>query len=75
MIAKGQFEPPGFKLPLGLKDNKLMLALGEEIAAPLPMANLVHDRFLAAIAQNLGNQDWSAISRISLRDAGLEKAA
>lgn len=75
MIAKAQFEPPGFKLPLGLKDNKLILALAEEIAAPLPMANLVHDRFLTAIAQNLQDQDWSAISRMSLRDAGLEKAA
>ncbi|MGC2477646.1 MAG: NAD(P)-dependent oxidoreductase [Candidatus Sulfotelmatobacter sp.] len=75
MIAKGQFEPPGFKLPLGFKDNRLILALAEETAAPMPMASLIHDRFLAAMAQDLGKEDWSAIARISFQSAGLEKAA
>jgi|SRR5579871_4219508 len=75
IIAKGQFKPAGFKLPLGLKDNRLMLALAEEIAAPLPMGSLIHDRFLAAMAQNLSDEDWSAIARISMRNAGLDEAA
>ncbi|HEV2729033.1 MAG TPA: NAD(P)-dependent oxidoreductase [Terriglobales bacterium] len=75
MIAKGQFEPVGFKLPLGLKDNRLVLAAAEEAAVPMPMASLIHDRFLAAIAQGLDNGDWSEIARISFRSAGLEKAA
>ncbi len=75
MIAKGQFEPAGFKLPLGFKDNRLILALAEETAAPMPMASLIHDRFLAAMAQDLGEEDWSAIARISFQNAGLEKAA
>jgi hypothetical protein len=39
------------------------------------MASLVHDRFVAAIAQGLENSDWSSIARISFRNAGLEKAA
>lgn len=75
MIAKGQFEPVGFKLPLGLKDNRLVLAAAEEAAVPMPMASLIRDRFLAAIAQGLENGDWSEIARISFRSAGLEKAA
>jgi 3-hydroxyisobutyrate dehydrogenase-like beta-hydroxyacid dehydrogenase len=75
MIAKGQFEPAGFKLPLGFKDNRLILALAEETAAPMPMASLIHDRFLAAMAQDIGDEDWSAIARISFQSAGLEKAA
>jgi 3-hydroxyisobutyrate dehydrogenase-like beta-hydroxyacid dehydrogenase len=75
MIAKNQFEPAGFKLPLGLKDNRLILALAEEAAAPMPMASLIHDRFLAAMAQGLSDEDWSAIARISFRNAGLEEAA
>ncbi len=75
MIAKGQFEPAGFKLPLGFKDNRLILALAEETSAPMPMASLIHDRFLAAMAQDLGDEDWSAIARISFQSAGLEKAA
>jgi 3-hydroxyisobutyrate dehydrogenase-like beta-hydroxyacid dehydrogenase len=75
MIAADQFEPVGFKLPLGFKDNQLVLAAAEDAVAPMPMASLIHDRFVTAMAQGLSDGDWSAIARISLRDAGLEKAA
>jgi 3-hydroxyisobutyrate dehydrogenase-like beta-hydroxyacid dehydrogenase len=75
MIAANHFEPVGFKLPLGFKDNRLVLAAAEEASVPMPMASLVHDRFVAAMAQGLGNSDWSAIARISFQNAGLEKAA
>jgi 3-hydroxyisobutyrate dehydrogenase-like beta-hydroxyacid dehydrogenase len=75
MIAKGQFEPVGFTLPLGFKDNRLILALAEETSTPMPMASLIHDRFLTAMAQGLSDADWSAIARISFRNAGLEEAA
>jgi 3-hydroxyisobutyrate dehydrogenase-like beta-hydroxyacid dehydrogenase len=75
MIAANRFEPVGFKLPLGFKDNKLVLAAAEEAAVPIPMASLIHDRFVTAIAQGMSEDDWSAIARISFQDAGLEKAA
>src|ERR1700746_1284789 len=75
MIAANRFEPVGFKLPLGFKDNRLVLAAAEELAVPMPMANLIHDRFVTAIAQGMSEDDWSAIARISFQDAGLEKAA
>jgi 3-hydroxyisobutyrate dehydrogenase-like beta-hydroxyacid dehydrogenase len=71
MIASEQFEPPGFKLPLGLKDNRLLLAAAEEVAAPMPMASLIHDRFVSALARGLGESDWAAIARISYENAGL----
>lgn len=71
MIAAEAFEPAGFKLPLGLKDNRLLLAAAEEAAVPMPMASLVRDRFLAALAQGLGEADWAAIARIATRSAGL----
>jgi hypothetical protein len=35
------------------------------------MASLVHDHFLAAMAQGLANADWAAIARVSYRNAGL----
>lgn len=73
MIASDKFEPAGFKLPLGLKDNRLLLAAAEEAEAPMPMASLVHDRFVAALASGLGESDWAAIARISYQDAGLRK--
>ncbi|HEY1937805.1 MAG TPA: NAD(P)-dependent oxidoreductase [Candidatus Angelobacter sp.] len=71
LIASEKFEPAGFKLPLGLKDNRLLLAAAEEMAVSMPMASLVRDRFLAALAQGMGELDWSAISRISAKEAGL----
>jgi 3-hydroxyisobutyrate dehydrogenase-like beta-hydroxyacid dehydrogenase len=71
IIASEKFEPAGFKLPLGLKDNRLLLAAAEENAVAMPMASLIRDRFLAALAQGMGEQDWSAISRISAKEAGL----
>jgi len=73
MIASDKFEPAGFKLPLGLKDNRLLLAAAEEAAVPMPMASLVHDRFVVALAQGLGEADWSAIARTSYQNAGLRK--
>jgi 3-hydroxyisobutyrate dehydrogenase-like beta-hydroxyacid dehydrogenase len=73
MIASDKFEPAGFKLPLGLKDNRLLLAAAEEAMVPMPMASLVHDRFVAALAQGLGESDWAAIARISYKDAGLRQ--
>lgn len=71
LIASEKFEPAGFKLRLGLKDCRLVLAAAEEASVPMPIASLVHDHFLAAMAQGMGEIDWSAISRISARNAGL----
>jgi 3-hydroxyisobutyrate dehydrogenase-like beta-hydroxyacid dehydrogenase len=71
LINSQKFEPAGFKLPLGLKDNRLLLAAAEEAAVPMPMASLLRDRFLAAIGQGMGELDWSAISKLSAKDAGL----
>ena len=73
IIASDRFEPAGFKLPLGLKDNRLLLAAAEEATVPMPMASLIHDRFVAALARGLGESDWAAIARVSYDSAGLRK--
>lgn len=71
MIAAAKFEPAGFKLRLGAKDNRLVLAAAEEVAVPMPMASLVRDHFLAAMAQGMSDADWAAIARIVYQNAGL----
>lgn len=71
MIATENFEPAGFKLRLGAKDNRLVLAAAEEVAVPMPMASLVRDHFLAAIAQGMMDADWAAMARIVYQNAGL----
>lgn len=72
IIAQEQFEPAGFALQLGLKDVRLALAAAEECAAPMPLASLVHDTLLAALAQGQGEMDWSSMTQVTARNAGLK---
>jgi 3-hydroxyisobutyrate dehydrogenase-like beta-hydroxyacid dehydrogenase len=72
-IAAERFEPAGFALKLGLKDMRLVLANADECAAPMPLASLLHDQMLAAVARGQGDADWSSVARIAARNAGLEK--
>lgn len=71
ILVEERFSPPGFALPLGLKDNRLLLAAGERLAVPLPLASLIRDRMLAALARGYGDLDWSAFARITAEEAGL----
>jgi 3-hydroxyisobutyrate dehydrogenase-like beta-hydroxyacid dehydrogenase len=70
-IAEEQFEPAQFALRLGLKDLRLMLATAEECAAPMPLAGLIHDHLLSALALGQGDMDWSSMTRVPARNAGL----
>jgi 3-hydroxyisobutyrate dehydrogenase-like beta-hydroxyacid dehydrogenase len=72
IIAQEKFEPAGFALKLGLKDVRLVLAASEECASPMPLASLVHDHLLAALAQGQGEMDWSSMAQVIARNAGLK---
>jgi len=71
LIANEQYEPAGFKMTLGLKDLRLALTAADALNVPMPAASLVHDHFLAGVAQGEGDSDWSALARLSARNAGL----
>jgi len=71
-IADEKFEPAGFALRLGLKDVRLALATAEECSSPMPMASLVHDQLLSALAQGQGDWDWSSVAHVAARNAGLK---
>jgi 3-hydroxyisobutyrate dehydrogenase-like beta-hydroxyacid dehydrogenase len=74
LIAAQRFQPAGFSLPLGQKDNRLMLAAADTLGVPLPLASLIRDRFLSVRAQGIGaDHDWSAMALGALGDAGLVK--
>jgi 3-hydroxyisobutyrate dehydrogenase-like beta-hydroxyacid dehydrogenase len=70
LIVEGRFEPAGFAAPLGHKDIRLTLAAGEGLRVPMPLASLLHDRFLALLAQGGEALDWSAIGGLAAKDAG-----
>jgi 3-hydroxyisobutyrate dehydrogenase-like beta-hydroxyacid dehydrogenase len=48
-----------------------VLEAAQAAAVPMPIASLVRDHFIAAIAGGLAESDWSAIARITYRNAGL----
>lgn len=63
MVAREEFEPGGFAATLGLKDVRLVLAAGESLAVPLPIASLLRDRFLTLLANGGADLDWAASVR------------
>jgi 3-hydroxyisobutyrate dehydrogenase-like beta-hydroxyacid dehydrogenase len=71
IIAEERFEPAGFKLLLGLKDVRLVLAAGEAASVPMPLASLVRDHMISGIARGMGEIDWSAVGRVVAEDAGI----
>ena len=70
-IAATQFEPAGFSMPLGLKDVSLAMKASEELRAPLPLASLVRDHFLASLAKGRQQWDWAGIAAVSREESGL----
>jgi len=70
LIAEGKFEPAAFASPLGYKDIRLALAAAEGLRVPMPLASLLHDRFLRLFAQGGDHLDWSAIGGLATQDAG-----
>jgi 3-hydroxyisobutyrate dehydrogenase-like beta-hydroxyacid dehydrogenase len=74
IIAGAKYEPVGFRAALGLKDMRLTLQGAESSAVPMPLASLIHDRFLGAVAKGMADADWSSIAKIAAEDAGLKAA-
>ena len=72
IIAQQKYEPPGFALRLGAKDVRLILAAADAAGVPMPVASVLHDRFLTGISRGLGEKDWSAIAELAAESAGLK---
>lgn len=70
IIAAGRFAPAGFKAPLGLKDVRLALTAGEAANAPLPLASLLRDHLMEAIARGGGDKDWSVLAAAAFERTG-----
>jgi 3-hydroxyisobutyrate dehydrogenase-like beta-hydroxyacid dehydrogenase len=72
LIAEERYAPPGFALPLGLKDVNLALAAGEAARVPLPVAGVVRDALIEALAGGGEGLDWAALAQVAARRAHLE---
>lgn len=68
MIAERRYSPPGFRMPLGLKDLGLAEDLAAEGGVELPTAPILRDRFERALADaELADLDWSAVAEVTRR--------
>ena len=74
MMVERRFSPAGFAAPLGQKDVRLVLGAAEDLSVPMPVANLVRDRFLRLIANGGEQLDWAAIGDLPAIDAGIVPA-
>lgn len=71
IVAQHTYEPAAFRLPLGLKDIKLTLATAADSNVSMPMADLIRNRFISAMAKGRENLDWGALALGASDDAGL----
>ena len=72
-IRTRDFDNVGFDLLSAFKDVQLILQNSSDVRVPLPYANTIRDKFLAAIANDLEKKDWISIYEITRMLAGLKK--
>ncbi len=72
IIGDRAFDSAGFKLSLGYKDAGLTMATAKELQTALPLASLVHDHFMEAMAAGWGDKDWSSLAKLAAQKAGLK---
>jgi 3-hydroxyisobutyrate dehydrogenase-like beta-hydroxyacid dehydrogenase len=70
LIAEKRYEPAGFKAGLALKDVRLALAAAEAKFTPLPIAGVVRDSLLEALAHGDGEKDLAVLGKVAARRAG-----
>jgi 3-hydroxyisobutyrate dehydrogenase-like beta-hydroxyacid dehydrogenase len=73
LVAEKRYSPPGFGLKLGYKDAGLTLAAAADAEVPMPLASLIRDGFVDALAHGGGDLDWSALAEVAARRANLDE--
>lgn len=71
-IRTRDFDNVGFALSTAFKDVPLILQTSSDVRAPLPFANIIRDKFIAAIANDLDTKDWITTYKITRMLAGLQ---
>ncbi|MBI3780498.1 MAG: NAD(P)-dependent oxidoreductase [candidate division NC10 bacterium] len=72
-IVQEDYKPARFRLSLGLKDIDLVLQTAAASKTPMPLASMLHDRFISAMAKGREELDWAAFALGAWEDAGLHR--
>jgi len=70
-ITQSDFYSPGASVQLWLKDVGHMRKLAEQVATPLPLADVAYRHLLAALARGRGDLDVAALVTVVRELAGL----
>ena len=71
LLASARDEQAGFTVPLALKDVRLAIAAAESLRVPMPVASLVHDAFVTALARGYEHRDQAVLGRVAAENAGV----
>jgi 3-hydroxyisobutyrate dehydrogenase-like beta-hydroxyacid dehydrogenase len=71
-IRMRDFDNVGFDLLSAFKDVQLILQTSSDVHVPLSHANNIQDKYIAAIANDMGKKDWISIYEITRMLAGLK---
>ena len=71
LLASAKDEQAGFTVPLALKDVRLAIAAAESLRVPMPVASLVHDAFVSAMARGYEHRDQAVLGRVAAENAGI----
>jgi 3-hydroxyisobutyrate dehydrogenase-like beta-hydroxyacid dehydrogenase len=71
-IIAAKYEPAGFTIPLILKDMHLVQKTASDARAPMPILNLLIDRYLTMLAKGLDRYDAVGLAGEVAEDAGLK---
>jgi len=69
-IAMRKYDQAGFTLDAGFKDVRLILDAAGEVHVPLPVADIIRDKCLAALAYGFNDRDWCVFTEITRLNAG-----
>jgi 3-hydroxyisobutyrate dehydrogenase-like beta-hydroxyacid dehydrogenase len=70
-VARTEFTPPGFALPLAQKDFRLIREAAREAGVPMPIADLVADRLDRTVQAGRSDHDFAGFATVIREDAGL----
>jgi 3-hydroxyisobutyrate dehydrogenase-like beta-hydroxyacid dehydrogenase len=72
LLVSANDQNAGFTVPLALKDVRLAIAAAESLRVPMPVASLVHDAFVSAMARGYENRDQAVLGRVAAENAGIK---
>jgi 3-hydroxyisobutyrate dehydrogenase-like beta-hydroxyacid dehydrogenase len=71
-MVENRYTPAGFAIPLAIKDTRLAIAAAEDVGVPMPLADLIRDRFLIALSRGWADLDQAALGKLAAENAGLD---